>query len=118
VKVTCAADDAERSNQGLTVAATAVAAGAEVSLWLTGEAAWLGTRDALAGRPAVYALEHGVPPDDLVATVLAMGRVTVCTQCAARRGIGETDVLAGVRIAGSAVWVEEVLGEGVQALVY
>ena len=42
VKVTAGADDPERCNQGVTVAATAVAAGADVSLWLTGEAAWLG----------------------------------------------------------------------------
>ena len=46
IKVTCGADDPERSNQGLTVAATATTAGAEVSLWLTGEGAWLG----VAGR--------------------------------------------------------------------
>jgi predicted peroxiredoxin len=44
--------------------------------------------------------------------------VTVCSQCAARREIGPDDVLAGVRIAGAAVFTEEVLEEGVQALVY
>ena len=49
---------------------------------------------------------------------LAGGRVTVCTQCAARRGITEDDLLEGVRIAGAAVFAEEVLGDGVQALVY
>ena len=118
VKVTCAGDAPERSNQGLTVAATAIAAGAEVSLWLTGEAAWLGTRDGTADRPAQQGLEHAAAPADLLAAVLSAGRVTVCTQCAARRGIGEADLLAGVRIAGSAVWVEEVLAEGSQALVY
>ena len=40
VKVTCGAEDAERCNQAFTVAAAAVAAGADVGLWLTGEAAW------------------------------------------------------------------------------
>ncbi len=118
VKVTCAADAPERGNQGLTVAATAVAAGASVSLWLTGDATWWGTAETTAGRPAAYALDHAAAPDDLVAAVLAGGSVTVCTQCAARRGIGEADLLAGVRIAGAAVWTEEVLREGVQALVY
>jgi predicted peroxiredoxin len=44
--------------------------------------------------------------------------VTACTQCAARRGIGATDVIEGVRIAGAAVFVEECLAEGAQALVY
>ena len=50
--------------------------------------------------------------------MLAGGRVTVCTQCAARREIGPDDVRPGVRIAGAAVFTEEALGEGVQALVY
>jgi predicted peroxiredoxin len=113
VKVTCGADDPERSNQGLTVAATAITAGAEVSLWLTGEGAWLG----VAGRES-FELEHAAPPAALVETVLAAGQVTVCTQCAARRGITEAEVLPGVRIAGAAAFAEEVLAPDVQALVY
>ena len=55
---------------------------------------------------------------DLLALVLEAGQVTLCTQCAARRGIGEADVLPGVRIAGAAVFVEEALRDGTQALVY
>src|SRR6185312_14246303 len=82
VKVTAGADDAERCNQGFTVAATAVAAGADVSLWLTGEAAWFG----LPGRAEELALPHASPLADLLAAVIAGGRVTVCTQCAVRRG--------------------------------
>ena len=46
------------------------------------------------------------------------GTLTVCTQCAARRGIGEDDLREGVRIAGAALFAEQVLGDGVQALVY
>jgi predicted peroxiredoxin len=59
-----------------------------------------------------------MPLADLLGTVLASGQVTLCTQCADRRGITADDVLDGVRIAGAAVFAEEVLGEGVQALVY
>ena len=44
--------------------------------------------------------------------------MTLCTQCAARRGIGPDDVIPGVRIAGAAAFVEEALQEGAQALVY
>jgi predicted peroxiredoxin len=113
VKVTCGADAPERSNQGLTVAATAAAAGVPVSLWLAGEAAWLG----VAGRPS-YDLEHAVSPAELIATVLAGGTVTVCGQCAKRRDIGDADLVSGARIAGAAQFVEESLGDGVQALVY
>lgn len=116
VKVTCGADDPERANQGLTVAATAVAAGTPVSLWLTGDGAFLvasGDR-----RTTDLALAHATPAGDLVDAVLAAGTVTLCTQCAARRGIGADDALAGVRIAGAAAFVEEALAEGTQALVY
>ena len=42
IKCTAGAEDPERCNQAFTVAAAGVAAGAQVSLWLTGEAAWFG----------------------------------------------------------------------------
>ena len=44
--------------------------------------------------------------------------ITVCSQCAARRGIVEGNLREGVTIAGAAVFAEQVLGDGVQALVY
>ncbi|HET8665639.1 MAG TPA: DsrE family protein [Nocardioides sp.] len=114
VKVTAGAEDPERCNQGFTVAATALTAGAEVSLWLTGGAAWFG----VPGRAEAFDLPHAPPLADLLAAVLAGGTVTVCTQCAARRDIAESDLREGVRMAGAASYVEEVLAEGVQALVY
>ena len=46
------------------------------------------------------------------------GSVTVCSQCAARRDIAADDLREGIRLAGSTSYVEEVLAEGVQALVY
>jgi predicted peroxiredoxin len=114
IKVTAGADDAERCNQAFTVASTAVAAGAPVSLWLTGEAAWF----ALPGRAEDFALPHAAPLNDLLEAVIAGGSVTLCTQCAARRAIAESDVLPGIVIAGAPSFVEEVLEDGVQALVY
>ncbi len=114
VKVTAGADGPERCAQAFTVAATAVSAGADVSLWLTGEAAWY----AVPGRAELFVLPHSAPLADLRDAVLAGGRLTLCTQCAARRGITEADVLPGVRIAGSASFVEEALADGAQALVY
>jgi predicted peroxiredoxin len=114
VKVTAGSDAPERCAQAFTVAATAVAAGVPTSLWLTGESTWF----ALPDRAAEFELPHSAPLPDLLAAVLAGGRVTVCTQCAARRGIGAADVIDGVRIAGAAVFVEESLAEGAQALVY
>ena len=113
VKVTCGTDDPERSNQAFTVAAAAVAAGAEVSLWLTGESAWFAVPDR-----ADLALPQATPVADLLAAVLAGGTVTLCTQCAARRGLDAESILDGIRIAGAAVFVEETLTDGTQALVY
>ena len=114
VKVTAGKDDPERCNQALTVAAAAAASGVQVSLWLTGEAAWL----ALPGRSGDVVLPHAMPMADLLTTVLSVGSVTVCTQCAARRSISQDDMLAGVRIAGAATFLTEILADGAQALVY
>ncbi|WP_166355839.1 DsrE family protein [Phytoactinopolyspora limicola] len=114
VKVTAGADAPERCSQAFTVAATALANGADVSLWLTGESAWF----ALPDRAGEFELPHAAPLPDLLASLLVGGRVTLCTQCAARRDIGPDDVLPGIRIAGAATFVEEILSDDVQALVY
>ena len=114
VKVTAGKDEPERCNQAFTVAATAVASGVSVSLWLTGEAAWF----ALPGRADDFSLPHAAPLADLLASVLALGTVTICGQCAARRVITPQDVIPGVRIAGAATFVAEVVADEVQALVY
>jgi predicted peroxiredoxin len=50
--------------------------------------------------------------------VLSAGRVTLCTQCAARRSIAAADVIEGVRLAGAQAFLEEALADGTQALVY
>ncbi|MDX6358934.1 MAG: hypothetical protein QOH37_1988 [Nocardioidaceae bacterium] len=114
VKVTCGAEAPERCSQGFTVAATALAAGAPVSLWLTGEAAWFG----VPGRAEAFELAHAPALADLLTAIVNGGEVTVCSQCAVRRGIGESDLIEGVRLAGAPSYVEEVLAADVQALVY
>jgi predicted peroxiredoxin len=114
IKVTAGKDEPERCNQAFTVAATAVASGVDVSLWLTGEAAWF----ALPGRADDFTLPHAAPLADLLTSVLSLGTVTVCTQCAARRDIAPGDVISGIRIAGAATFVSEVVADNVQGLVY
>jgi predicted peroxiredoxin len=114
VKATAGADAPERCAQAFTVASTAIAAGVSVSMWLTGESAWF----AVPGRAEAFELAESAPLADLRDAILAGGTLTVCTQCAARRGIGPDDVLPGVRIAGAAAFVEEIVADGVQALVY
>src|SRR3954452_13170680 len=114
VKATAGADAPERCSQAFTVASTAAASGVDVSFWLTGESTWF----ALPGRAAEFELPHAAPLPDLLDILVESGRVTACTQCAARRGIGPDDVLPGVRIAGAAVFVEEIMTDDAQALVY
>lgn len=114
VKLTAGAESAERCSQAFTVAATAVGSGLEVSLWLTGEATWFG----VPGRAEAFELPHAAPLADLRDAVLAGGRLTVCTQCAARRDLSEADLIPGVRLAGAASFVEEATTDGAQALVY
>ncbi len=114
IKVACGAEDAERTNQAFNVAAAAVAMGADVSLWLAGEAAWFGTH----GGTDSFHLDLATPLGDLLDSVREGGRVTVCSQCAARRGITTDHLLDGVTIAGAAVFAEHALSDGVQALVY
>lgn len=114
IKVTAGADEPERCNQAFTVASTALASGARVSLWLTGESSWF----ALPGRAEEFFLPHAAPLPELLGTMLAEGSVTLCTQCAARRDIEQGDVLDGIVIAGASGFVEEALADDVQVLVY
>jgi predicted peroxiredoxin len=112
--VKCSTLDPEPCSQAFTVAATALAGGASVSLWLTGDASFLAT----PGHAEQFFLPHSARLADLRDAIIEGGRMTVCTQCAARRNLGPDDLLPDVRIAGAASFVEEILAEGAQALVY
>lgn len=114
VKATAGQNDPERCNQAFTVAATAVASGVPVSLWLTGDATLL----ALPGQAENFRLAYASPLEELLAAILQGGTVTVCTQCAARRQITEEDLIDGIRIAGAPTFIAEVMAEGAKPLVY
>ena len=114
IKCTAGAEDPERCNQAFTVAASAIASGARVTLWLTGEAAWFG----VPGKAEEFELPLAGSLADARDLVLESGELIVCTQCAARRQITEADLVPGARIAGAAAFAESVLADGVQALVY
>jgi|SRR5450631_221193 predicted peroxiredoxin len=114
IKLTTGVEFPEKLSQGFSVAATAVTSGALVSLWLTGESTWL----AVPGRAEEFWIPHAAPLADLRDAVLGQGRLTVCSQCAARRNLTEADLLPRTLIRGAAAFVEEVLQDGAQALVY
>lgn len=112
MKLTAGADAPERCVQGLTVAAVAASSGAAVSLWLTGESVRLALPDGELVVP------ESPPASELLEGVLALGTVTACTQCLARRSLTAAQLRDGVRVAGAAVFTAEVLAEDAQALVY
>jgi predicted peroxiredoxin len=114
VKLTSGVEAPERLSQAFTVAATALASGVPVSLWLTGESSWLG----VPGRAEEFELPYAARLADLRDALVVDGRVTVCSQCAARRDLAEGDLVGGVQIRGAAAFVEEVMAPGAQALVY
>ncbi len=114
IKVLTGLNDPERTVQAFTVAASAIASGVDVSLWLTSDASDF----ALPGKAAELILAHAAPLEELLQSVLENGTVTLCTQCAQRRGITQEAVIKGIVIKGAASFVEEIMAEGVQALVY
>ena len=100
VKVTCGAEDPERCNQAFTVSAAAVAAGAEVSLWLTGEAAWF----AVPGRAESFELPLAAPLADLLLFTRHWGFEAADVQVPVRWWHGESDHIVphrhGIHLAG------------------
>lgn len=114
VKVTVGTEAPEKLSQAFTVASTAAVSGFTVSLWLTGEASWL----ALPGRADDFKLEGAAKLSELLGTILSLGTVTLCTQCAGRRKLVEQDLIPGITIRGAASFVEEIMERETQALIY
>jgi len=112
IKLLVGADQLERLQTGLSVAAAACAADVDVSLWLAGDAAWLGV------APALSRLVIDDHTAELLAAVLPAATVAVCARCAQRRGISSGDLRLGVTIQGAAAFVAAITKPGVQALVY
>src|ERR1700741_1683137 len=109
IKCTAGTEEPERCNQAFTVATAAIASGADVTLWLTGEAVWFG----VPGRAEEFALPLAGSLAEARDLVLASGALIVCSQCAARRDLTEDDLVPGARIAGAASFAESVLADGV-----
>lgn len=114
VKLTWGSEAPERVGQALSVATAGVASGDNISLWLTGDAVLL----AMPGVLETIELPQAPPLAELLRSILDTGTVTACSQCAARRGLTEADLLAGVRIAGAASFLAEARAPGATALVY
>lgn len=114
IKLIAGREDPERLSGALNVASAAIASGVTVSLWLTSESSWF----SLPGKIEEVQLPHSPDLGELLRLVIESGSVTLCTQCAARRGIEASDLIEGITIKGSATFVEEITQANVQALVY
>ena len=91
-----------------------MAGGAEVHLFLAME----GVRLALPNIGRVIEVEHAAGVEELLEAVYAAGSVTVCTPCAARRGLEPADFRDGTAMGGSALFVELATRPNSTALVY
>ncbi len=114
IKLIAGKEDPERLSGALNVATAAIASGVEVSLWLTSESSWF----ALPGKVGEIQIPHSPNLDELLSMVIENGNVTLCTQCAVRRGLEKQDLIEGIEIKGSASFVEEVTADNAQALIY
>lgn len=114
IKITSGVEALERCNQGWTVATMAIAAGVEVSVWLTGDA----VRFSVPGYAETVTLEGAQSFAEAVRTVLEEGTLTACTQCLSRRDLTASDLIVGTRIGGAAGFVEEVLAPDAKPLIY
>lgn len=104
-------DDQETVATALTIAMAAAASGFPVHLWLSGPASMI----AVPNRQPAYDLPGAPDRDDVLDAMLS---VSVCSQCAQRRGISESDLRPGARIAGATSLVEMLAADGTQALTY
>lgn len=114
IKATHALDDPERAHIACNVASVAAASGVATNLFLAVEGVNL-------ARPEIAAeidIAEAPPLVELLDLLYAQGTVTVCTPCATRRGLTETDFRPGTVMAGSAKFVALATEPGAQALVY
>ena len=107
-------DNPDRATVAFVVANASVASGQETTIFLSCDGAWLG-KTAEADKIA----EEGFAPlsDLLTGFVEAGGHLLVCSPCAKKRGIAETDIVAGAQIAGGATLVA-LLADGAQCVSY
>jgi predicted peroxiredoxin len=114
IKLTAGLEAPERVSQAFSVASAALASGVNVSFWLTGDAAYF----AVPGKAAEFELPHAANLSDQLASLVSGGRVVLCSQCAVRRNINDSDQIKGIVIEGAASFVEEITRESTQAIVY
>jgi predicted peroxiredoxin len=114
VNIASSHDNPDRATVAFVVAVASAASGQETTVFLSADGAWLGKR----GEADKINEEGFAPLADLVAGFVEVGgRILVCTPCAKKRGITETDLVEGAVIAGGAA-VVALLAAGAASISY
>jgi len=112
INLTHSVDDVDRTSVAMVVAGASVASDQKTTVFLSSE----GTRLAARGVADDLHEEGFAPLSQLVADyVEAGGTFLVCSPCAKKRGIGETDLIEGASIVGGASLVK-LLVDGASSL--
>jgi predicted peroxiredoxin len=114
VNISCAKDNPDKATVGFVIANAAVASDKDTVVFLSVE----GVRLATKGYADDIAEPGFSPLKDLMANFAAAGgKIYVCSPCYKKRGLDETDIVAGAVIVGGAKLVE-FLGEACPGVSY
>lgn len=103
VSITHAKNDTDKATVGFVVANAAAGSDQETMVFLSTEGVWL----AKAGYADDIHEDGFAPLKELITNfVAAGGKVFVCSPCVKKRGIDESELIAGATIVGGAKLVE------------
>lgn len=107
-------DNTDRATVCFVVAVAAAASGQDTTVFLSADGAWLGKK----GEADKIHEDGFAPLTDLMAGfVESGGKIIVCSPCAKKRGIAQTDLVDGSVIAGGAA-VVALMAAGAQTISY
>jgi len=107
-------DNPDRATVALVVAGAAAASGQDSTVFLSAEGAWLGKQGE---ADKIHEEGFAAMVDLMSGFVEAGGKIIVCSPCAKKRGITESDLVDGAVIAGGAA-VVSLLAAGAQSISY
>ncbi len=114
VSLTYAKDNCDKATVAFVIANAAVASSQETLVFLSTEA----VRLAFKGYPDDIHEEGFAPLKQLMDNYLAAGgQLFVCSPCAKKRGLDETEIIAGAQVVGGAKLVE-FLSQGAASISY
>lgn len=107
-------DNTDRATVGFVVAGAAAASGQDTTVFLSADGAWLGKK----GEADKIHEDGFAPLSELMAGFIeAGGKIIVCSPCAKKRDIAQTDLVDGSVIAGGAA-VVALMAAGAQTISY